>query len=175
MSKDPKRVKAGKMSKRKGSSQELKIAKLFAKWWGGQWSRTPGSGGWARASNREEFKASGDIVTAEEDWPYCVEVKNQECWNLDQLLLNEGCQVHVFWEQAVDETPDNLRPMLIIKKNRQQEIVMLYSTDPALSFITCRKFETTDRTGGLVTVFPLKALLALDPALLGRKVAPDGD
>ena len=168
MTKDPMRVKAGKKSKRKGSSQELKLVKLFQSWWGkGEWARSPGSGGWGRPQNREGFRAAGDVITTAKDFPWCIEAKHVEGWTLDQLLLNEGCIIHSWWQQAVEETPESLRTILVFKKNRQQEMVMVLSSDPATILVKCRKFETTDYGGRLVTLFPLKALTAVEPEKLG--------
>ncbi len=167
MSKDPKRVKAGKKSKRKGSSQELKLAKLFEKWWQeGQFTRSPGSGGWGRPQNREGFNAAGDIITTSRTFPWCIEAKHVEGWNLDQFLLNEGCILHSWWQQAVEETPKALRTILVFKKNRQKEMAITLSSDPVVPLVTCRKFETTDYMGRLITIFPLTALMSLDPFLL---------
>ncbi|MCF6205304.1 MAG: hypothetical protein L3J47_00220 [Sulfurovum sp.] len=167
MPKDPKRVASGKKSKRKGSSQELKLAKAFQKWWGeGQFARSPGSGGWGRPQNRDGFNASGDIITTARDFPWCIEIKHVEGWTLDQLLLNEGCMIHGWWQQTVEETPVLLRPLLLFKKNRQQEVATVFSSDPVLALIDCRKFDTMDYLGRLITLFPLKFLLDLDPTLV---------
>ena len=125
-----------------------------------------GSGGWGRPQNRDGFNASGDIITTARDFPWCIEIKHVEGWTLDQLLLNNGCMIQGWWQQTVEETPVLLRPLLLFKKNRQQEVATVFSSDPVLALIDCRKFETTDYLGRVITLFPLKFLLDLDPALV---------
>ena len=177
MSKDPIRVAAGKKSKRKGSSFELKTSKEFQKWWGkGEFCRSPGSGGWGRPQHKQGFNASGDIITTNRDFPWCLECKNQEGWSLDQLLLNDGCIIHSWWEQTVDETPDDLTPMLIFKKNRQKPMVMVF-TDVQESFGAllidklppgARKFFTVDRNKRAVAIFTLEDFFKISPDMVGR-------
>lgn len=177
MVKDPTRVAAGKKSKRKGSSFELKLAKEFQKWWDkGEFCRSPGSGGWGRPQHKQGFNASGDIITTNRDFPWCLELKHQEGWTLDQLLLNDGCIIHSWWEQTVDETPDDLLPMLIFKKNRQKPMVMVFRDNmpcpgaPLADRLAkgSRKFYTVDRNGKQVLIFVLEDLLSERPALFGR-------
>lgn len=163
MAKDPKRVASGKKSKRKGSSFELKTAKQFQEWWGkGEFCRSPGSGGWGRPQHKQGFNASGDIITTNRDFPWCIECKHQEGWTLDQLLLNEGCIIWSWWDQAKDETPDDLEPLLIFKKNRQEPMVMshsLYTEGNIMQLHITHKFSNGETE--VVQVSRLKDLLSL--------------
>lgn len=117
--KDPKRVAAGKRSKRKGNSNEREVAKLLAAWWGsGEWMRTPSSGGWGRSKQvRDDFNAAGDIVTTATDFPFCVEVKSEEGWELEQLLRSpDKCPIARWWKQAAEETPEGKHPLLLFTR-----------------------------------------------------------
>lgn len=166
MSKDVKRVAAGKKSKRKGSSFELKIAKQLQEWWGdGQFARSPGSGGWGRPQHREGFNAAGDVITTSKTFPWCVECKHQEGWTLDQLLLNEGCIIWSWWEQAKDECPAGLIPLLIFKKNRQEPLIMTsidhYTQGNMMQLHVTHKFSEGENEVVMVSRF--SDLLKLPP------------
>lgn len=137
MPKDPNRVAAGKRSKRKGNAYENQLAKRFKEWWGsGEWARTPSSGGWATRAVREDFRTCGDIITTASDFPFCVEAKNQKGWKLDQLLTAPKSQLYKFWEQAVEETPDGLIP-LVIARNMGSEFV--FCDNPLVRWVISSK------------------------------------
>ena len=128
--KNPNRVKAGRSAKRKGNSNERKLAKQFKEWWGhGEWAKTPSSGGWATKEVREDFRTCGDIITTAEDFPFCVEAKHQENWELLQLLSNANSPIYKFWAQTVEETPEPFIPLLIIRRNRREPVVIARSCD----------------------------------------------
>lgn len=124
--KDPRRVKAGRKSRRKGSGNERALAKLFESWWGGQWARTPQSGGWSSKDVREGFRTCGDLITTSEDFPFCVEAKAEEGWHIEQLFTAPKSAIYRFWDQAVEETPDSLNPLLVFKRNHVEHLVMTY-------------------------------------------------
>jgi hypothetical protein len=129
MSKNPKRVAAGKRSKSKGNNNERALAAEFRTWWGkGEWARTPSSGGWATAAHREAFRTCGDIITTAEDFPFCVEAKKQEGWDLDQLLHNDSCVILKWWKQTCDETPVGMLPLLVFARNHVPQSVMFDSS-----------------------------------------------
>lgn len=165
--KSDKRVAAGKKSRRKGSGFERKIAKELQEWWGeGQFARTPSSGGWQNKSAREDFNACGDITTSADNWPWTCELKCQEGWSLDQLLLNDKPIVWSWWRQTLAETPNDKEPLLIFKKNRQKPMVMGLAVrknvnNPSWGLLPedTKMFETYDPEGERVVVFPLEALL----------------
>lgn len=109
------RKKIGKKSRTKGQSNERKVAKLFEKWWGGTFTRTPLSGGWA---NKAEFNVSGDIISDDPSFPFIVELKKQEGWTLEQLF-NPGCKIFSWIEQVENDSKGTDKiPILIFCKNR---------------------------------------------------------
>jgi len=119
---------AGKKSKRKGNLNEREVAKLLRDWWGsGEWMRTPSSGGWGRSKQvRDDFNAAGDIVTTASDFPFCVEVKSEEGWALEQLLRSpDKCQIAKWWDQTVQETPDGKHPLLLFTRKLRPWYAML--------------------------------------------------
>lgn len=174
--KDPKRVSAGKRSKRKGSSNENALAKLFSSWWGtGEWARTPSSGGWSTANVREAFRTCGDIITTAIDFKYCVEAKKAEGWCLEQLLTAPKSSLFQWWDQTVSETPKGLTPMLVAGRNRMERLVIVREGDlphpvrlliekelPHFVFV-----RNTDPALKLL-VFTLRDLFKIPPVMLGK-------
>lgn len=167
--KNPNRVKAGKKSRRKGSSNELAIAKLFKDWWGGEWARTPSSGGWATKDVREGFRTCGDVITTATDFPFCIEAKKQEGWHLEQLLTADKSLLYQWWDQAVEETPDDMLPMLVFNRNHVERLVMLDVTTlrpSSLSFPHLILRGT--RLGESLVIFRLSDLFEYDPSVFSR-------
>lgn len=105
-------------SKNKGSRFERTVAKWFEDWTGYKFSRTPGSGGWAKA--KDSF---GDIVCTDEKhsrrFPFSIECKNYKDINFEHILLGtKTCKIKSFWDQAVhDASRCNKIPLLIVKYN----------------------------------------------------------
>ena len=105
-------------SKNKGSRFERTITKWFEEWTGYKFSRTPGSGGWAKSKD-----AFGDLVCTDEKhgrrFPFSIECKNYKDIKFEHLLLgNKACKIKSFWDQAVhDAIRCNKIPMLIMKYN----------------------------------------------------------
>lgn len=120
------RVRAGKKSKTKGNSNERKIALQFKEYWQhGEWARTPASGGWATAAHREAFRTCGDVITTATDFPFCLELKKQEAWRLEQILSTDSkCKIFEWWDQTVGETPKGFVPLLIVSRNFVDPIVI---------------------------------------------------
>lgn len=112
-------------SRAKGSRGERQVAKLFKDWWGSEFTRTPLSGGFATQKFRDEWNASGDLVTSDPTFPFCVEVKWVEGWSLEQMLSNKGCLIFKWWAQTLRETPEGKYPLLVFKKNGQPFYCML--------------------------------------------------
>ena len=107
-----------KNSRNKGSRFERTIAKAWESWTGYKFSRTPGSGGWAKAKD-----AMGDLVCTDEKhsrrFPFSIECKNYQEIKFEHILLGlRSCKIISFWEQA---TKDAKRcgkiPVLIMRYN----------------------------------------------------------
>jgi hypothetical protein len=122
---NPNRVKAGRKSKRKGSSFERAVAKKLAAWWGNgsNWVRTPGSGSWGRGESKIGFRAHGDICTDATDFLFVVECKKQEKFELNQLITSDKSPISKWWTQTVEETPSHLFPLLVFSKNNCEPLV----------------------------------------------------
>lgn len=177
--KNENRVKAGRKSKRKGNNNERKLAEQFQTWWGEEgvtFQRTPSSGGWATKKAREEFKTSGDVITSAVNFPFCIEAKKQEGWSLESLMTDNCEKVWKWWQQTVDETPNNLTPLLVFARNRVKPMVMMRFADLDVqvqgmlargsSILTLADFDH----GYPVVVFPLSSLFSLDSALFKVKL-----
>lgn len=112
-------------SRNKGNRGERAIAKAFQAWWGSDFARTPMSGGFSTEKFRTDWNAAGDLVTPDESFVFCVEAKWVQGWTLDQLLINEKCIVFKWWEQTINECPNDKLPLLVFKKNNQKFFCML--------------------------------------------------
>jgi hypothetical protein len=110
-------------SKAKGSEFERRIAKALGKWFKEDFNRTPASGGlhW-----KEDNRVAGDIVTPPDSiFPFTVECKKREGWDLDQVLKGTG-EVEKWWMQAVgDSERVKLLPFLVFAKNFSPYYLML--------------------------------------------------
>lgn len=84
--------------------------------------RTPGSGSWGR------MQTKGDLIASEEDrkrWPYFVECKKVEGWDLwNQLFSGEG-PMFEWWNKACDQAKEEHKvPLLIFAQNRREILLM---------------------------------------------------
>lgn len=119
------------MSREKGSCGEREVAKLLEPWWRKVepecvFVRTPLSGGWGGKDLRAGFKASGDLMTTAEKFPFTVEVKRREAWKLDRLLEGKASPVWGWWRQAIVQGEEmQVTPMLWLRQNRKPWLVML--------------------------------------------------
>jgi hypothetical protein len=118
--------RVGRGSKNKGSSFERLIATAFSEWWGEEKSfrRTPMSGGWDR--NR----ACGDLITPE-GFPFTVEMKNFEAWDILHLITSEKSVLGQHWKQTLNETAPGKLPLLIFTRNHQPTFYMMRLCDHA--------------------------------------------
>lgn len=128
----------------KGAKFERDIAKILSKWWGEEFHRTPASGGlhW-QADNR----VAGDIVApVDSDFPFNVECKKQESWNMEQIIKGTG-DVVSWWEQCINDAKrvDEI-PLLIFSKNHSP---IYYMTQAQ----TARKLGTLEKNYFLTTLF----------------------
>lgn len=107
-----------KNSRNKGSRFERTVAKAWESWSGYKFSRTPGSGGWAKAKD-----AMGDLVCTDEKhsrrFAFSIECKNYQDIRFEHLLLGlKSCKISSFWAQAVkDASKANRIPVLIMRYN----------------------------------------------------------
>lgn len=105
-------------SKKKGSKWERELSKFFENWTGYKFSRTPGSGGWAKA--KDSF---GDVTCVDEKhakrFPLSVEAKNYQEIKFEHILLgNEGAKILQFWEQASGDAKSSKKiPFLAMRYN----------------------------------------------------------
>ncbi len=126
---------SGKRAKTKGNSFENTVAKLLSAWADTEFHRVPLSGGW-RSTN----VATGDIFLVEEyatdcvrdkprvHFPFSVECKNQERWDLATLFKPEADRniIGKFWAQATDDAKINQKvPALIFTRNFQPIFFMI--------------------------------------------------
>lgn len=136
----------GKKSKVKGSTYELKIAKLLTSWWGaGTFNRAPASGAlhWGR-----DQRVAGDIVAPPEaDFPFVIECKKREEWTMEHILLDIG-QPKEWWAQVVtDARRVEKVPILIFSRNRAKDFIMI-PYEPSMY----DKLNATEKTSMITTV-----------------------
>ena len=157
---DPTRSKIARGAKRKGNRTQREVAKLLGLWFFNDeraFHSTPASGGlhWRELS----AKTRGDVIcSADEDFPYSIEVKNQERgeWDLLSILLNEG-PIIKWWKQCKKDAEFVGRlPWLIFTRNNIPFMSMIKFIDgryigilPATSF----KYDVE------ITICPLASLL----------------
>ena len=149
----------GKMSRDKGNRGQLQVAKLFANWWGTKFASTPLSGGFATPKFRQDWNAAGDIVTPDAAFPFCVEVKYQESWDLDQILTSDACTVWKWWDQCIRETPAGKTPLLVFRKNRKKWMCMISTIHLPKGGLGFRHLNVTTPS---VSIFMLSSLLGTD-------------
>jgi len=150
--------------RKKGQGAERKLVKLFEKWWGTRFFRTPGSGAFATRGfmDMDLSNMAGDIVTVDKTFPFCVESKKVEGWTLEQMLTSDKTRMHDWWEQTVRETPSGKIPLLVFTKNHAPLYAMMWPGDLQGSlkqvYTDCSAFQLCLRDYGPVTVFPLDRL-----------------
>lgn len=122
-------MKKRKNSRVKGNRGQNDVAKLLAPWWGEEFASTPQSGGFATTRFRNDWNAAGDIVTPDNGFPFCVEVKHAEGWELEQLIKSDKCDPWAWWNQCVEETPPGKIPLLVFRRNYRSWHYMMYVHD----------------------------------------------
>jgi hypothetical protein len=158
----------GKMSRDKGARFEREIVKRLTKWWGAEFQRTPQSGGSQLASG---WNLAGDVCTPDETFPFHVECKHVEGWDLSHLLTSKEMGLFGKWlDQATDEAANGKIPLVIFKRNRHQPMAMLViSRNSSLGYMFRDEawptlyFKNLHREFFLCT---LDALTKVDPVLL---------
>ncbi len=117
----PKKRKNGR---RKGKQGEREVAAMCAAWWsalepGCEFRSTPSSGGWATPQLRGHFKVAGDLTTTAKKWPFTVEVKRREKWDLSNLYAARPSPVWGWWAQACKAAVEEGRaPILFLRKGK---------------------------------------------------------
>jgi len=119
---DPKRSRIAKSAKAKGSNAQRDIAKVLGLWYFNDkdvFHSTPSSGGLRWKSKVGGTR--GDIVAADGiDWPFSIEVKNQEKsnWDLYSLLTGTGPILKDWWKQCSEDALEvGKNPWLIFTRN----------------------------------------------------------
>lgn len=156
---EPKKKKNGN---RKGGDFERKIAKVMTEWTGVKFERVPASGGlhW-----KKDNRVYGDIVCNDPTFPFVVECKNRQSWNMDALIKGNKA-VEKWWAQVnKDATDTQLTPMLIFTRNQQPDYIMLTAECFAEGLIEMSSGSDPDfwmsvRVGGeLVHIFNLEEFM----------------
>ena len=120
---DPEKSRRARGAKQKGSRAQRDVAKLLGLWFfadSNAFHSTPASGGlrWSK----DVAKTRGDIVcSADSNFPYSIEIKNQEKgeWDLLSILLNEGPIMKKWWDQCLDDAiAVDKNPWLIMTRNQ---------------------------------------------------------
>jgi hypothetical protein len=116
----------------KGAVAEREIAKLFEDWWqpvepGCVFKRTPMSGGWASPEARGDFGTAGDLVTTARRFPFAVEVKRREGWNLERLWSGRPSPVWKWWAQARAAAAEmqHKTPLLLMRQSHMDWLAMV--------------------------------------------------
>lgn len=117
--------------KNKSYKHETEVAKLFSKWWGSEFKRTPNSG--ALRWNGTSWTYSD--VLPPDDCPVALECKIRASVDLFKILRpgNDPHHEHhpiAWWNQAVsdaircyEETGNVVHPLLVFRQDRQKNYV----------------------------------------------------
>lgn len=116
-----------KASRDKGARGELEVVHLLQPWWRqlepeAVFSRTADQG---RAPM--DRRLHGDVLVQKAPrWPFHVEVKRNEGWNLRRWLDCAPSPVWGFWRQAcVEARASGRSPMLWLRRNKEPWIVVV--------------------------------------------------
>jgi len=127
--KDPKKIKIGKSSKIKGANYERKISKLFEEWFKkhdpkASIARTPQSGGHSKLA--EDWNMSSDLTCNNPDFPFLIECKCNEAWDIRDLFKIKGLVFTSWWPQATKQssTTDKI-PLLVFTKKYHPDFVAM--------------------------------------------------
>jgi hypothetical protein len=110
----------------KGNGGEREVARKLEPWWRkveptATFIRTPQSGGWSTVQVRQEFRASGDIMTTGIRFPFAVEVKRREGWSPANFVAGKKSPVWGWWREAQVEAAElGAEPMLWVRKNAER-------------------------------------------------------
>lgn len=115
--------------KAKGSKFEREVARIFRKHTGLELHRTPLSGGWGK------MKTKGDLVAADGvDFPYFVECKKVEGWDLWNCLFSGTGPIYQWWEKAKEQAKAEGKIPLLVFAQRARVPVVIREYDEKESF-----------------------------------------
>lgn len=177
------RSAANRNNRSRGSSNEYKACNTFIEWWkkpdGGayEFKRTPQSGGSDLAIG---WDMAGDVCTNAPDFPFSVECKRDQGWNLEQLINPTGTRMGEFMEQALSDCPPHrisllwlMHPgpsqptfILLLRKGGDSAAKIFLDHKhfrAAGTFQGWRKLQDTTQSNVHYTIMSLKHFLALDP------------
>lgn len=154
----------------KGSRAERDLAKKFAKWWGSEFHRSPGSGAFAtRGFKSKNVSMEGDIITEDMSFPFTVESKSYKTWNLESILgADQKSVFHGWWDQALRQTPTWKVPLLIMKKNGSRYYAVLPTSETSGKFVVSLAFSNGEYA---FTIVPLDDLFRTDTKLWRLRAA----
>lgn len=107
-------------SRDKGGRGERQAKAHLMEWWGVEFARTPGSGAFATITGMEDYAGDVRPVDSNEWFPFSIEVKNDESWDIPNLLTSSKTPVWRFWDQTVRQAVfEGRHPLLMFTKNRK--------------------------------------------------------
>lgn len=113
----------GARSRRKGATNEQQLARAFTAWWGSEVRRTPMSGAYGRT-----WALAGDLMfTREDPFPFHVEAKAREKWEMEHLFEPERTGPVLGWWGETESEAEYQKcfPMLIFTRNQRAQFVMI--------------------------------------------------
>ena len=123
--KDETNVARGKRAKRKGSSYERTIAKIFGGKYKVELKRTPQSGGFSKKSDKaDDFRGDITIVDNKQVLLLHIECKDCKTWQLKQWL-----------EQAESDCPEGRTPIVVFHKHNSSEDYVCLSLEDFVELV----------------------------------------
>lgn len=145
-------AKIGRGARAKGHNFERVSCRLLANWWGKSFIRVPLSGGWNKnvvTGDAFPIDENGEVDTT---FPFSVEDKCQEGWELYHFLTGKGPFMRWF-KQCERDCPKGKHALLIFKKNYSPVFAMIRSEVLSLPFESLR----IDRTALQKSAYLFKA------------------
>lgn len=125
------------------------------------------------------WEGNGDILHRPDlphPWPFCVECKHVEGWELDGILANGGWVVWTWWSQAVEQAArDSAVPLLVFTRNRRTLCALLHEKTARCLRIEPRNgpvLKVATPAGESLVLARLDDLTAVPPSNLGNVSRP---
>lgn len=118
-------------SRNKGANFERKISKLLEDSLGISFVRTPQSG--AFSTNTKDTRLSGDLYSPDLDFPFVIECKNYEDYNIEDLINGSKGDV-VKWVEQLEKEKGKKLGLLIFKRNYGKIFCMIENIEFYPSF-----------------------------------------